>query len=79
MLVAAAAGHLGYWREAIDSVEAILKIDPNYGEHAVADLTARNVHPSLIRVLANGLAKAGVFVDMAALAPHGISEAAIGS
>jgi TolB-like protein len=79
MLVAAAAGHLGYWREAIVSVEAILKIDPNYWEHAVADLAARNVHPSLIRVLANGLAKAGVFVDIAALAPHEISGAAIGS
>ncbi len=79
VLVAAAAGHLGHWREAIGSVESILKIDPNYAGHAVADLSGRNVHPSLIRVIASGLAKAGMFVEMAALSPHEVSEVAIGN
>jgi adenylate cyclase len=58
--VAAAAGQLGLQTEADAAVKAILKIDSGYGDHVVADLKVRNLHPDLIRTLVDGLLKAGL-------------------
>ncbi len=77
MLVAVAAINLGYRDEARLAIEAILKIDPKYGERAIADLTQRNVHPSMIRIIAKGLAKAGIAVDLSGLGLHEVQDNAI--
>lgn len=58
--VAMAAAQLGLKAEAADAVQAILRIDPRYGDHVVADMTARNLAPELIRLVVAGLRKAGL-------------------
>lgn len=60
LAVAAAAGQLGLQGEADAAVNAILMIDSGYGDHVVADLKVRNLHPDLIRILIDGLRKAGL-------------------
>jgi adenylate cyclase len=58
--VAMAAGQLDLQQEADAAVKAILTIDPAYGNRVVADLRARNLHPDLIRIVVDGLRKAGL-------------------
>jgi len=60
LVVACAAAHLGLTDEAQEAIQAVLKIDPAYGDHAIADLTARNVHPSIVEAVVDGLRKAGL-------------------
>jgi len=55
-----AAARLGLQQGAEAALDAVLLIDPNYGDHIVADLTLRNLHPDLIRVVADELRKAGL-------------------
>ncbi len=61
------ATNLGHESERREAVEAILAIDPHYGDKVSADLEARNVHPKLIRLIATGLAKAGLRVSLSRL------------
>jgi TolB-like protein len=58
--VAMAAGQLGLRQEAEAALKSILMIDPNYGDHVVDDLTARTLHPDLVRIGVEGLRKAGL-------------------
>jgi TolB-like protein len=68
--VAIASAQLGLLKEAADAVKAILAIDPRYGDHLVADLKARNLRPDLVRLVVDGMRKAGLSVEAIA-APHG--------
>jgi adenylate cyclase len=60
MAVAMAAAQLGRRRETDAAVRAMLAIDPNCGDHVVADLSGRNLHPDLIRIVVDGLREAGL-------------------
>ena len=53
-------GQLGDAKNAKAAVSEILKIDPKYGEHVVADFAKRNADPSIVRAITDGLAKAGL-------------------
>lgn len=58
--VAMAAAQLGHWDEAREAVRQILELDPAYGDHIVSDMETRNLHPDLIRLVVEGLRKAGL-------------------
>lgn len=60
VVVAAAAAQVGETAEAGGAVQAILAIDPDYGDHVVEDLVGRNVHPDIIAAMLEGLRKAGL-------------------
>jgi tetratricopeptide (TPR) repeat protein len=60
VVVASSAAQLGLAAEAGAAVRAILRIDPAYGDHVVADLAGRNVHPEIIAAMVEGLRKAGL-------------------
>ncbi|PWS35203.1 hypothetical protein DFH01_23145 [Falsiroseomonas bella] len=60
VVVASAAAQLGLAAEASAAVQAILRIDPAYGDHALADLRSRNVHPEIIAAMVEGLRLAGL-------------------
>jgi adenylate cyclase len=60
--LAMAYARLGRTDEADAEVDQILAIDPAYGDHVIADLQKRNVHPDLIRAVVDGLRKAGLTV-----------------
>ncbi|WP_137180718.1 hypothetical protein [Roseomonas sp. AR75] len=60
VVVASAAAELGLAAEAEAAVQAILRIDPAYGDHAKADLMARNAHPDIVAAMIEGLRKAGL-------------------
>jgi tetratricopeptide (TPR) repeat protein len=64
VLCAVGAAHLGYKDEAQAAVNTILAINPNYRRDFEADLRKRNVNPRLIRLLAGGLAKAGLVTEL---------------
>jgi adenylate cyclase len=61
--LAMAYAQLGRTEEADAEVGQILAIDPAYGDHVIADLQKRNVHPDLIRAVVDGLKKAGLEAD----------------
>jgi adenylate cyclase len=63
LTLAMAYAQLGRAEEAQEAVDEMLAIDPAYGEHVVADLHKRNVHPDLIKVVVDGLERAGLKVD----------------
>jgi tetratricopeptide (TPR) repeat protein len=58
--IAAAAAKLGRAGEAAVAVDAILAIDPRYGERVVEDLQARHLDPGLLRAVIDGLRLAGL-------------------
>jgi TolB-like protein len=58
--LAMAYAQVGRTEEADAEVDQILAIDPAYGDHVIADLQKRNVHPDLIRAVVDGLKKAGL-------------------
>jgi TolB-like protein/Tfp pilus assembly protein PilF len=64
MLQAMAHAQLGQTEQADAAVREILKIDPQYGEHVIADLKGRNIHPDIIRAVVDGLLKAGLKVTI---------------
>jgi adenylate cyclase len=51
---------LGDSENAKAAVAEILKFDPKYGDHVVADFRKRNADPSIVRAIADGLTKAGL-------------------
>ena len=51
---------LGDRENAKSAVSEILKLDPKYGEHVVEDFLKRNAHPSIVKAIVEGLAKAGL-------------------
>jgi len=57
---AMAYAQLGRDEEATFEVKAILAADPAYGENVVRDLEQRNVYPALVRMIVDGLEKAGL-------------------
>ncbi len=62
MLQAMAHAQLGEAVEADAAIREILQIDPHYGDHVIADLEGRNVHPGIIRAVVDGLQRAGLNV-----------------
>ena len=58
--IAAAAAKLGRAGEAAAAVDAILAIDPRYGERVVEDLRARHLDPGLLLAVIDGLRLAGL-------------------
>ncbi|MFI0847892.1 hypothetical protein [Mesorhizobium sp. IMUNJ 23232] len=58
--VAMAAAQLGRTEEATRAVKHILAHDPSYGDHVVADMEKRSLHPDLARMVVDGLRKAGL-------------------
>jgi adenylate cyclase len=60
LMFACAAAKLGHAREAAAALDKILKIDPAYGDHVVADLEKRYLDQNLIRALVDGLRSAGL-------------------
>jgi adenylate cyclase len=60
VVTAAAAARAGLRAEADSEVRSILKIAPDYGERAVADLRSRNLDLDLIRQIVEGLREAGL-------------------
>ena len=60
--VAAAAAALGLTEQAAAAVAAVRRLDPDYGRHVVADLRDRHVDPSLVSLIVDGLAMAGMAV-----------------
>jgi adenylate cyclase len=60
--VALALGYaaVGRTAEASAEIARVLEIDPHYGDHAIADLEQRNLHPDLIRAIVDGLDAAGL-------------------
>lgn len=63
LALAMAHAALGQVTAADRDVDQILKIDPAYGARVIADLHKRNVHPDLIRLIVDGLRKAGLAVN----------------
>lgn len=76
LFLAIAAARLGLRQEAEDAVRAMLKIDPRYGEHVTADLQARHTHPDLVRLIVDGLRKAGLSITDTASTETGRSASA---
>lgn len=60
--LAMAAAQLGLSDEATAALEGIAGLYPDYGEEVIADLEKRNVHPTIIVMAVEGLAKAGLDV-----------------
>lgn len=60
MAVAVAAAEVGNHGEATEAVRQMLVLDTGFGDHVVADLESRNVHPDLINIVVDGLRKAGL-------------------
>ncbi|HWK63377.1 MAG TPA: hypothetical protein VNS34_00440 [Rhizobiaceae bacterium] len=58
--LAMAAAQLGRWDEAREAVHRIVELDPSYGDHIVSDMESRNLHPDLIRLVVEGLGRAGL-------------------
>ena len=58
--IAAAAAKLGRAGEASAAIDAILAIDPRYGERVVEDLQARHLDPGLLLAVIDGLRLAGL-------------------
>lgn len=56
--VAVAAAELGVTEEALRAIAALRRIQPDYLAHAAADLARRNLHPRLVQLVTEGLAKA---------------------
>ena len=56
--VAVAAAEMGLDHEATAAIAALRAVDPGYLARVEADLTRRNLHPRLVRLLAEGLVKA---------------------
>ena len=56
--VAVAAAELGMTEEALRAIDALRRIQPDYLARAAADLARRNLHPRLVRLVTEGLAKA---------------------
>jgi len=67
VILAMAHAQLGQMKEAEAEVKEVLKIDPAYGVHVVADLKKHNVYPDLVRAVVDGLRRAGLNVDQAAV------------
>ena len=55
---AVAAAGLGLHAETARAIGALRAVDPGYLSRAEADLTQRNLHPRLVRLVVEGLAKA---------------------
>ncbi len=60
--VAMAAGALGREEDARMALGRVLAMDPEFGDHVVNDLERRNIHPDLIRIVVDGLCRAGLSV-----------------
>lgn len=60
--LAMAYGQLGRRQDAKAAIGEIRAIDPAYGDHLIADIEKRNVHPDLVRAVVDGLRKAGLAV-----------------
>jgi adenylate cyclase len=60
VIVAAAAGELGYREEASAAIREILRIDPDFDTNFFVDLRARQTSIPIINKLASGLEKAGL-------------------
>lgn len=60
IMEASAAAGLGLSDEAAAAVTAIKSIDPDYGQHVVSDLQKRSLHPDLIALIVDLLARAGL-------------------
>ena len=60
VILAMTHAQLGQMKQADAEIKEILKIDPEYGDHVVADLKKHNVYPDLIRAVVEGLRKAGL-------------------
>jgi TolB-like protein/tetratricopeptide (TPR) repeat protein len=60
--VAIAAALLGRRQEAEIGLQALLQVDPDYGDHAIADLNVRSIQPDLSRLWLDGLRKAGLLI-----------------
>lgn len=60
IIEAAVAGRLGDVDAARNAVERILSIDPQIADGPVNWLSARGVHPELVRILVDGLSAAGL-------------------
>ena len=58
--IASAAAMPGRTAEAAAAVDAIVAIDPRYGERVVEDLQARHLEPGLLLAVADGLRLAGL-------------------
>lgn len=63
IVLAMAYARLGQTQEATAELARILAIDPVYGNHVIADLQKRNLHPDLIETVVDGLRAAGLAVD----------------
>lgn len=61
-LRAIAYAKTGQAESAKNSLQRILALEPNFAAEAVDDLRARNVHPSLIQAIVEGLKAAGLDV-----------------
>ncbi|MBP2311296.1 tetratricopeptide repeat protein [Azospirillum soli] len=55
-------GQAGHKAEATQAVQAILRLDPNFGERAVAEFKRRNIPPATTTKIVEGLQKAGLAV-----------------
>lgn len=64
MMRAMAYAQLGRLNEAAASVQRLLQLEPQFARTIVPDLQASSVHPDLIRVVIDGLRKAGLDVTV---------------
>ncbi len=67
--VAVAAIGLGLAEEAASALDALDRVDPSYMSRAAGDLTRRHVHPRLVQIVMDGLAKAAAVRTLPAIAP----------
>lgn len=58
VMVAVTTAGLGRRHEAAQAVDTLRRIDPGYVARVAADLTQRNIHPRLVQLVCEGLAKA---------------------
>lgn len=55
-------GQTGRKADAAQEVQEILRIDPNFGEHAIFEFERRNINPTTITSIVDGLRKAGLAI-----------------
>lgn len=64
-------GQAGHTAKAAQEVQSVLRLDPNFGEKAVAEFERRNIHPATIAKIVDGLQKAGMVIAQKPALPDG--------
>lgn len=66
-------GQTGHKADAANEIKEILRLDPRFGEKVIAEMERRNIEPSIIAKIVDGLQKAGLTVTQQSASTEGRS------